>query len=303
MLGDGSRANKAFALAEEALLYVDNDDYYQTSLRDIAAMIAIASEVNNQDFLDKLTLSLANEMKSTDRMHTQEKAFLLLASAALIDKAGDIQISMNNLPAENRGKLPAFHLDATELAAGVTLTNVGASNIYRNVSMFGVSKIAPEAVDSGYKISKKYFNLQGEPIDLNSLQQNDRVIVQINATPEDYQTHPTMIVDMLPAGFEIETLLTTEDAGKQGVYSWLGDLTEAQVAEARDDRYVAAIDLTVSTYNNYYRGCAGTANLAYVARVVTPGEFSLPGVFVEDMYRPGVTSHTDVSRITIEPAQ
>ena len=154
-----------------------------------------------------------------------------------------------------------------------------------------------------YKISKKYFNLQGEPIDLNSLQQNDRVIVQINATPEDYQTHPTMIVDMLPAGFEIETLLTTEDAGKQGVYSWLGDLTEAQVAEARDDRYVAAIDLTVSTYNNYYRGSAGTANLAYVARVVTPGEFSLPGVFVEDMYRPGVTSHTDVSRITIEPAQ
>ena len=56
-----------------------------------------------------------------------------------------------------------------------------------------------------------------------------------------------------------------------------GSLSRARVAEARDDRFVAAVD--VRGKNRF--------TLAYVVRAVTPGTYAAPGVVVEDMYRPG----------------
>lgn len=45
--------------------------------------------------------------------------------------------------------------------------------------------------------------------------------------------------------------------------------------EYRDDRYVAALRLD-----------SAPINLVYMVRVVTPGRYTVPGTFVEDMYRP-----------------
>jgi uncharacterized protein YfaS (alpha-2-macroglobulin family) len=44
--------------------------------------------------------------------------------------------------------------------------------------------------------------------------------------------------------------------------------------EYRDDRYVAAARLE------------GELNVLYLVRVVTPGRFTVPAPFAEDMYRP-----------------
>jgi len=51
--------------------------------------------------------------------------------------------------------------------------------------------------------------------------------------------------------------------------------TKVVYEEYRDDRYVAAVDLRNRE-----------ANLFYIARAVTPGIYSVPAPFVEDMYRP-----------------
>ena len=45
--------------------------------------------------------------------------------------------------------------------------------------------------------------------------------------------------------------------------------------EYRDDRFVAAVKLD-----------SAPLNLVYMVRVVTPGHYTVPGTFVEDMYRP-----------------
>ena len=63
--------------------------------------------------------------------------------------------------------------------------------------------------------------------------------------------------------------------------------------EARDDRYVAAMDLP---------GREDFA-FAYVARAVTPGDFLLPGAQARDMYRPQVNARTSVGRTVIAPGQ
>ena len=60
-----------------------------------------------------------------------------------------------------------------------------------------------------------------------------------------------------------------------------------RVAEARDDRFIAAVDV---------RG-RQRFTLAYIVRAVTPGNYTAPGAVIEDMYRPGVFARTDVSTI------
>jgi uncharacterized protein YfaS (alpha-2-macroglobulin family) len=47
--------------------------------------------------------------------------------------------------------------------------------------------------------------------------------------------------------------------------------------EFRDDRFVAAVNLDGNPVNLFYR-----------ARVVTPGRYSVPPLYAEDMYRPEI---------------
>src|SRR5207244_6836013 len=57
--------------------------------------------------------------------------------------------------------------------------------------------------------------------------------------------------------------------------------------EFRDDRFVAAVRLEATS--RFYPGVdRGTLNLFYRARVVTPGEFIVPPLYAEDMYRPNI---------------
>ena len=96
-----------------------------------------------------------------------------------------------------------------------------------------------------------------------------------------------MVDDPLPAGFEIETVLSPEDAKEP--FKFLGELTGADVQESRDDRYIAAMDL---------EGNKPFA-LAYVARAVTPGDFFFPGPQARDVSRPAVNGRGGATRVMI----
>jgi uncharacterized protein YfaS (alpha-2-macroglobulin family) len=89
-----------------------------------------------------------------------------------------------------------------------------------------------------------------------------------------------LVVDRIPAGLEIENL-TIVQGERFGTLKMDGvDVAEAmndrriQHVEFRDDRFVAAVRLE------------GDTVLFYRARVVTPGRFVVPPLYVEDMYRP-----------------
>jgi hypothetical protein len=55
--------------------------------------------------------------------------------------------------------------------------------------------------------------------------------------------------------------------------SWLQDLTDVTHSEFRDDRFVAAFS-------------DQDVKVAYVVRAIAPGQYTLPGATVEDMYQP-----------------
>ena len=113
------------------------------------------------------------------------------------------------------------------------------------------------------------------------------------------------LVDLLPAGWEIEGIVKPDQAP-----AFLPQLTRPRVKEARDDRLVMAFDLGEAAY--WYRDWVtdedkegdseakqGRFTVAYVARAVTPGSFTLPEAVVEDMYRPGVMARTVSGRARV----
>ncbi|MCR6644434.1 MAG: hypothetical protein NVV62_07910 [Terricaulis sp.] len=153
-------------------------------------------------------------------------------------------------------------------------------------------------MSAGYSISKTAYSMSGSSVDLNALRQGDRVVIVLSGQPEGARTYPTVLVDLLPAGLEIEATLGPEDgtgpvrwdgSRRDGAFAWIGEITRTQVAEARDDRFVAAADLR------------GAFRVAYIVRAVTPGRYTLPAAQVEDMYRPGVMARTATSSVRIAP--
>ena len=285
IMGDRARASNAFKRARAATGWNNRGDYYQTPLRDAAGVLALAAEAGRNDDIEALTASMMSYIKDPAAMHTQEKAYVLFAAQALLRASGPLTLSVDGKPREDDTPVASFGLMLADLTAGTEYQNQGDGIIYRSLSVTGAPLNAPPAVAKGFSITKRFATRDGRPVDLKTVRQNDRIVVVINGRAQDERLHPAIIADLLPAGFEIETILRPSDGAgpnESGPYKWAGVIASPRVAEARDDRFVAAVDVQGKT--NF--------TLAYVVRAVSPGAFTAPGVVIEDMYRPGVFART-----------
>ena len=134
------------------------------------------------------------------------------------------------------------------------------------------------------------FRPDGSLADLTKVRQTDLFVVVIKGKRTDpSRAARTLVVDLLPAGFEIAT--ATVSGQSAGNYPWLTKLTDTAYTEERDDRYIAALDMGDG---------AGEFTLAYVVRAVTPGEFKYPALVVEDMYEPETTGRTAIGTLSVQ---
>ncbi len=295
LMGDQARAISAFEAAIEALGYQNSGDYYQTPLRDTAGVLALAAEVELPQMTAALADQLGRDVPDPTELSTQEKAFLLAAVGTL--SGGDAQsygMAVTGLGRGNDNDRRYF-LSAGQVTPEVTFTNTGSQPVFRSVMVTGAPSSAPPPASSRLGARKRLAALDGSRVDPGRLTQGDQIIVVLTLEPDERRTNPLIVADLLPAGLEIETILTPADGRRDnadsGAFAWIGPIAATKTAEARDDRFVAAIDVRDEV-----------RTLAYVARAVTPGEFVMPGVVAEDMYRPDVFARTEVQRVVIAPA-
>jgi len=293
-MGDRSRSRNAFRLAEQALGYRNVGDWYQTPLRDLAGVLALAAEAGETEMVDRLRRRLERDAPDAGDLMTQEQVQLLLAANALNERAGPVNVTLNGQALAERRTMA----NAQQLAAGLVFRNAARGPVWRTQSLTGAPLQAPPSMRAGYTIDKTVYRLDGSLADLGSLRQGDRVVVVLSGQPEGARNFPTVLVDLLPSGLEIETLLNPSDGAgatsydgsiRNGPFAWVGPITYTQVQEMRDDRYVASANLR------------GQFRYAYIARAVTPGRYTMPAAQVEDMYRPGVMARTETGTIVIAP--
>ncbi|MFT5776968.1 alpha-2-macroglobulin family protein, partial [Hyphomonas sp.] len=290
-MGDRARANSAFESAEKALGYENSGDYYQTPLRDVAGVMALASEAEMAPLVARLAERLGKDVPDADELTTQEKAFILLAVNDFNRGENAFRLIVEGLGRGNDNERQ-YLISEAQAASGVNFKLEGKAPMFRTVLVTGAPEKAPPAASSKLKTDKTFFTMTGGKVDLSRVNQGDQLVVRVSVTPLERRLNPVIIADLLPAGFEIETVLRPADGRRKGessgAFAFVGEIGDAQSQQAQDDRFVAAVDV----YGE-------PVTLAYVVRAVTPGAFAMPGVVAEDMYRPAVYARSSAGRVTI----
>jgi uncharacterized protein YfaS (alpha-2-macroglobulin family) len=167
------------------------------------------------------------------------------------------------------------------------VSNLGAQPLKAIVAVSGSPLVAEPASSNGLTIDRKYFTTAGEPVEIANVKQNTRLVAVLTVSKAvgDAETGTFLLVDPLPAGFEIENPVLV-NSGNTGQLPWLSDTTYASYTEFRDDRFVA------SFYNS-------SAKLSYMIRAVAPGTYAHPGAYVEDMYRPELNARTATGSVIV----
>lgn len=292
LMGDRARAADALALAldpDRRWSRYRGYDYYGTPLRDLAAITALVAEhkLPGAD-LGRLVAKLQLQMSNDNYLSTQEEGWILMAGGAL---SGDqtMTVAIGGTPAEPRTQPLYLRLAAPELGTGIQVANGGTAPVWTTASVFGVSaQPMPAVQDQGYKIARRYYDLAGNPIELAQVAQNEVVVVVVTVEDTSSDWNQSLLIDLLPAGFEIENLRLA-NARDTGDFDWLPDLADTQYTEYLDDRFVAAFNSS----NN------GELGFAYMMRAVTPGRYKVPASVVEDMYLPERMARTEMGETEI----
>lgn len=257
---------------------------YGTSLRDVAGVLALATEAGSR-VIDADRLSSQITRVVGRRMSTQEATWSLLAAHALISSPELSGLLVNGAPVSG-----PFVQVLQDGASGAIIDISAASGKTTDVTLtvLGVPKIAPAAGGTGYHIDRLYYTMQGDEIDPQTMTVGDRFVTMLRVTSFENNAARLMINDPLPAGVEIDnpSLLRSGDVR---ALDWL-NLSTAQHTEFRADRFLAAVDASPD---------GKVITLAYIARAVTPGSFHHPAASVEDMYRPRNRARTATSRVEI----
>lgn len=286
-IGDQGRATNAFAEAVKALGYTNQGDWYQTSRRDLAGVLALAAEAGMTDIVTALSDRVGAELPEPARLTTQEKAFLILAARGMAGEATEISIAYSGQSSSPTQM--AFGEDGLQTAG--SFTNTGDKPLWMTIQAYGAPKDAPAAATQGVAMEKRVLSMTGRPVNLATVKRGERMVVSLKLTSRRATMSPFVVADLLPAGFEIETILKPGDGGKTGPYPFLGPLARPQIAEARDDRFVAAINARSGSSKTF----------AYIVRAVTPGDFAMPAAVAEHMYAPQVYARTVPGRVVIQP--
>jgi uncharacterized protein YfaS (alpha-2-macroglobulin family) len=275
-VGEGGAARAQFARAARVTRPADEWRDYGSTVRDAAASLVMLADATKDPAARLQQASALEQLIARERWpwSTQDQAWLLLAVRAVSDiSGGAVQAEVGGRALGPSAQAIRQSLTPSQLQQGVSIINRGQGPLRVLTSVRGQPTAAPAPFSTGITVRRRLISPAGNPVDAGALRQNDRVIVVLEGEVSVAAAGHPLVVDLLPAGLEIEAVLTPESAAGTPVADLL---TPARFADARDDRFVAAADLSGP----------GSYRLAYVARAVTPGRFVHPGAFVEDMYQP-----------------
>jgi uncharacterized protein YfaS (alpha-2-macroglobulin family) len=289
--GDATRGAKAI---EEAMAkQVERPPYlgdYGSLVRDEALMLALLHEHKlATPKYDARILALARELREPERdqywLSTQEQLAIFRLGRQLLGEnvrglQGALVVGDSSEPLDGRA-LVSRQFAIEELRQGVSIALQGDGPFWLSEDIVGTPTQAPATQDDPIRIRRAYYRTDGKLFEGGTLIEGETLIAKL--TIETAESMPdALVVDLLPAGLEIENL-ALGDRGALGELVLDGiTLSERQYSaevrheEFRDDRYVAAVNLSGGS----------PAHLFYLVRAVSPGRFAVPPPSIEDMYRP-----------------
>ncbi len=265
---------------------------YGSKLRDGAAMLALASETRPvPQQVPAMMDFMVRELATRKYTSTQEQAWMLLAARAAQEMNAELSLTVNG---EARKGALAMTLSGDDAAnAPINIGNPNGEALTAVVTTLA-SPLEPLAAGGdGFNISREFYTLDGEIADITQAVQNERYVVVLTVEETQEDSSRVLVTDLLPGGLEIDNPRLVQSAELEA-FSWLGELEVAH-SEFRADRFVAALNRSGEDDRSF--------SVAYVVRVVTPGDYTMPAATVEDMYRPELSARTATGFMQVKAAQ
>lgn len=296
--GDARRGMDAIKEGLAKPLSPERDYYYGdygSPVRDTALIVYLLERHKIEaEGRGNILFKLSDALKDRDYLSTQERIALFKAGAALSVSAqdawlGELLLGRAQQTVNGAGMYTRL-FDGAQLADGLEFRSQYNKNLYAQMSIAGYPSKTPPPRLNDINVTREYYDIQGKRLaasavdgqrTLPTLKTGDLVLVHLSVSAER-RLPDALLVDLLPAGLELENQ-NLEHAVKADQLTINGKTLsewqrESRVKhqEYRDDRYVAAFDT----------GEWESVDMFYLARAVTPGTYTVPPPYVEDMYRP-----------------
>lgn len=285
--GDTKRSRellqKAGTVKRAARLWLQD---YGSTLSDQAWLLYLLQEhgLLNKPELNQRLEQLLDSLHQQQWLSTQENAAVFLALNTLgLNESSNWQASMKTatgtkqLNQANRER----NLSAADFSEEIQLTNDADIALYQSLNLRGEPNSYQASSNNVLSIERQFYHLDGRPAQLGKLASGELLLVHLSLNASE-NVQDALVVDMLPAGFELENQNLAQSSVLLSDVSAFADWGNSmrngdiQMQSFLDDRYVAA--LSVNKRSN--------THLLYLVRAVTPGEYQLPAVQVQSMYQP-----------------
>ncbi|WP_157447137.1 alpha-2-macroglobulin family protein [Catenovulum agarivorans] len=275
---------------------------YNSEIRDLALTIhTLLQQKVAIKWAQELSFELWLQVKQQTWFNTQQRMALVLADLALAEQFSQpFNYQLNVAGAEYQGpdQQSAFYrVDGLNIQQ-TSIKNTSEQDLFVSVISQGYPNKKPSNSSPELKVERSYYDLFGNPVEVDQvmIQSGQRFLVRLQiSSTQSYRD--LILVDLLPAGFEIERGDITQYLDIHNVkfaeqsVAQLIKRSSVDYQAGRDDRFIAAINSS-----NY-----SPTDVFYVVQAVTPGEFIHPPALVESMYQADLRAVTEQSgRVSIE---
>ncbi len=265
---------------------------FDSPIRAQAIMLDTLAEVNeNHPSIPMLVKNLRDAASDGNRWRTtQDNAFAFLALGKIMKK----QMVRNYTGTLKLNGEDFADFDATEVrytdeawdGGRVQLAVEGEGSCYYYWSAFGIQRDSyVEEYEREIQARRRYFNKDGEQL-ARQFVHGDLIVAEITVKALTANLENVVVVDMLPAGFEIENPRLESRAG----IPWLKVQDfKPDYLDIRDDRLIFFGTFPRQRERKFY----------YALRAVTQGEFTLPPITAEAMYDATKSTVSGSARIEV----
>ena len=268
---------------------------FNSPVRAQAIMLDVLAEVHpDHPSVSRLVKSLTDAASGKGRWQTtQENAFAFLALGKILKQ--DVDAEYTGTIAIDGDHYAEFEPTDQRYSSKewggkrMQLSLEGTGNSYYQWRSFGVETGASvEEFDRELQVRRRYLSEDGEPIEGDIFKHGNMVVAEISVKALTANLENVVVVDMLPAGFEIENPRLESRAG----ISWLPRKRfKPDYVDIRDDRLIFFGKFPRRKEQKFY----------YALRAVTQGEFILPPVTGEAMYDSSKSSVASGGRVSVVP--
>lgn len=250
---------------------------FDSDVRTEAIILDMLLEIKeNHPAFPKLVESLTNSASESQRwITTQENAFAFLALGKFLNKrpqqkfTGTITRDGENLVHfDSIGKaVTGSDWDGSQFKVNIQ----GNGTCYYYWEAFGVGRDSYiEEYGHELQVNRRYLTADRSRFK-NVFKQGELLIAEITVKALTHDLENVVVVDMLPAGFEIENPRLKSSEGRSILYQ---QEFNPNYIDIRDDRLLFYASFPRQREQRFY----------YLLRAVTEGRFTLPPVSAEAMY-------------------